>query len=95
MSTQLWGGTIQISSAGEPDVDSLFWVSTSYLTHNGWNELWLSLADAKRRGSFDPTRVNYFRMYTVHNPRRNHGRIHFSDAYFCTAKSDKIRKPMV
>jgi hypothetical protein len=95
MSTQLWGGTIQISSAGEPDVDSLFWVSTSYLTHNGWNELWLSLADAKRRGSFDPTRANYFRMYTVHNPRRNHGRIHFSDAYFCTAKSDKIRKPMV
>ena len=94
MSTQLWGESIQLSSSGTSGVDCLFWVSTSYLTHNGWNELWLSLADAKRRGNFDPTGANYFRMATVHNPRRNHGRVYFSDAYFCTAKSDKIRKPM-
>ncbi len=94
MSTQLWGGNIQISSSGRPDVDCLFWVSTSYLTHNGWNEVWLSLADAKRRGSIDPTAVNYFRMVTVHNPKRNHGRAYFDDVYFCTAKSARIRLPM-
>lgn len=94
MSTQLWGGSIQLSSSGVPDVDCLFWVSTSYLTHNGWNELWLSLADAKRRGKFDATAANYFRMATVHNPRRNHGRTYFSDMYFCIAKSDRIRLPM-
>ena len=94
MSTQLWGESIQLTSSGHSDEDCLFWVSTSYLTHNGWNELWLSLADAKRRGNFDPTAANYFRMATVHNPRRNHGRTYFSDVYFCTATSDHIRTPM-
>jgi hypothetical protein len=94
MSSQLWGGNIQLSSSGQADVDRLLWVSTSYLTHNGWNEVWLSLADAKKRGNFDPTAVNYFRMATIHNPTRNRGRVCFSDIYFCIAKSDKIRKPM-
>ncbi len=94
MSTQLWGGNIQLGSADRPDADCLFWVSTSYITHNGWNEIWLSLADAKRLGSFDATAANYFRIATVHNPRRNHGRTYIDDVYFCTAKSDKIRLPM-
>jgi hypothetical protein len=94
MSTQLWGESIQLTSSGHSDEDCLFWISTSYLTHNGWNEVWLSLADAKRRGKFDPTAANYFRMATVHNPRRNHGRTYFSDIYFCTATSEYIRMPM-
>lgn len=94
MSSQLWGGNIQLSSSGRADTDCLLWVSTSYLTHNGWNEVWLSLADAKKRGTFDPTAANYFRMGTIHNPTRNRGRVYFSDIYFCIADSDKIRKPM-
>lgn len=96
MSTQLWGGNIQITSQDAPDNHAALWISTSYLTHDGWNEVWLSLADAKRYGggAFDPTRVNYLRMHTAHNPKRNHGDVYIDDVYFCTAVSDKIRKPI-
>ena len=94
MSTQLWGGDIQLTSQGAPDSGALLWVTTSYLTHDGWNEVWLSLADAKRLGAFDPKNANYLRMFTVHNPKRNHGDVYIDDVYFCTAVSEKIRKPM-
>ena len=94
MSTQLWGERIQLTSSDRANENGLFWVSTSYITHNGWNEIWLSLADAKRCGSFDPTAANYFRMATIHNPKRNHGSIYIDDMYFCMAKSDKIRYPI-
>jgi hypothetical protein len=96
MSTQLWGGSIQLTSQGAPDNYAALWVTTSYLTHNGWNAVWLSLADAKRYGGgqFDPTHANYLRIHTVHNPTRNHGDVYIDDVYFCTAVSDKIRKPL-
>ena len=96
MSTQLWGGNIQITSQGAPDNYAALWISTSYLTHDGWNEVWLSLADAKRYGGgrFDPTHVDYLRMHTAHNPKRNHGDVYIDDVYFCHATSPKIRKPM-
>ena len=94
LSSQLWGGNIQLSSSGCADIDCLLWVTTSYLTHTEWNEVWLSLADAKKRGNFNPTAANFFRVATIHNPQRNHGHVYFSDICLCTAKSDNIRKPI-
>jgi hypothetical protein len=57
-------GQIELSSSGTCDVQEIYWNTGTYL-REGWNELRLSLASAtwKESSKFDPTCLNYLRVY--------------------------------
>ena len=59
------GGQIELSSSGKCDVQELSWNASTYVTKRGWNELKLSFANATMHSGepFDPSRLNYFRIY--------------------------------
>ncbi len=94
MSTQLWGGAFELSSSGSGDHNAVYWVETSFITHDGWNEVWLPLSDVKMRGAFNPKNANYLRIHTVSNVTRGQGTFYFDDIYFCFAESDDVRYPI-
>ena len=94
MSTQLWGGAFELSSAGSGDKNAIYWVETSFITHDGWNEVWLPLSDVKMRGVFNPKGANYLRIHTVSNVTNGQGTFYFDDIYFCLAESDDVRYPI-
>lgn len=86
-------GQIEISSSGTCDVQELSWNAGSYISsQEGWCELKLSLASAmsSRDGGFDPTSVNYMRIYFF----TNNGivpDVYIDDIYF----KDDTPKPIV
>lgn len=92
MGTQTWGGKIALSSAGSTDSQAIYWVTTSFITHNGWNELWLPLGDIK--GSINADKVNFLRIYNTNNYFGNQGAFYIDDIYVCKATSDNIRLPI-
>ncbi len=94
MSTQLWGGAFELSSSGRGDQNAVFWVETSFITHDGWNEVWLPLSDVKMRGVFNAQNANYLRIHTVSNVTNGQGTFYFDDIYFCLAESDNVRYPI-
>ncbi|MBQ7337528.1 MAG: hypothetical protein IJW40_11870 [Clostridia bacterium] len=94
MSTQLWGGAFEVSSAGNADQSRIYWVETSFITHDGWNEVWLPLSDVKMSGVFNPKNANYLRIHTVSNVTSGQGTFYIDDVYFCLAESDEVRYPM-
>lgn len=94
MSTQLWGGRIELTSSGRENSQMIYWVTTSFVTHNGWNEIWLPLGDVKTSGDFNAEKVNFLRIYNTNNYFLNQGDFYIDDIYFCTATSGKIRLPM-
>ncbi len=95
MSTQLWGGAFELTSAGKGDSQEIYWVETSFITHNGWNEVWLPLSDVKMQGgTFNPAAANYLRIHSVSNVTRGQSTMYFDDIYFCLAESDEVRYPI-
>ena len=95
MSTQLWGGAFELSSAGKGDTQEIFWVETSFVTHNGWNEVWLPLSDVKHAGgTFNPKNVNYLRIHSQSNASLGQPNVYVDDIYFCLADSDEVRYPI-
>ena len=65
-SQKLAGGEVELSSAGGPDTKETSWELVDYITKDGWNELYLPLADAHSvGGETDLSAVNYFRIYLV------------------------------
>ncbi len=61
----LSGGQFELCSGGTCDVEENSWNVKTYLTRNGWNEVWLPMASPAQStgGELDPTRFNYFRFY--------------------------------
>lgn len=55
----------ELSSAGKWDVDEYEWTIPKSALKNGWNDLYLSFADAFKTGSPNLKAINFFRMYTV------------------------------
>ena len=94
MSTQLWGGAFELTSAGKADTQEIFWVETSFITHNGWNEVWLPLSDVKMQGMFNSKAVNYLRIHSISNVTLGQSTMYFDDIYFCLAESDKVSYPI-
>ncbi|MBO5898380.1 MAG: hypothetical protein J6R04_05145 [Clostridia bacterium] len=94
MGTQTWGGSIELTSSGKQDEQEIYWVTTSFITHNGWNELWLPLGDIKGGGGFNAEKVNFLRIQNTNNYFGNQGKFYIDDIYFCLAESDKIRQPI-
>ena len=90
MGTHLWGGAIEISN-GNPENQARYWVPTSCITHQGWNELWLPLESAFERGGYSGQRVNCIRIYTESSVFLEQEITYFDDVYFCTAESDTVR----
>ena len=98
MGTQTWGGSIELTSAGKEDTQEIYWIPTSFITHNGWNEVWLPLSDAKYQSStgvaFNPQKVNFLRIFNTNNYFGNQGKFYIDDIYVCLAESDRIRLPI-
>lgn len=67
----LTGGMIEITSAGIPDEEELYWPIASYLKQNGWNELFLPIADAMTQGKTpaDLTKMDYIRFVAMVNAK--------------------------
>ena len=94
MGTQTWGGNIELTSSGKADEQEIYWIPTSFITHNGWNEIWLPLGDIKGTGNFNAKKVNFLRVYNTNNYLGNQGEFYVDDIYVCLATSDKIRLPV-
>ena len=68
----------EISSSGSPDGARIWENVGTYLTGDGWNEVYLPLAAAETDGSVDFARLNYMRIYA-----RVTTRLALDDVYFC------------
>ncbi len=59
-----WGGQIELTSSGTCDQQELAWSPAVFITHDGWNDIYLPFETAlENGGSFDPTRANFFRLF--------------------------------
>ena len=58
-------GQIELTSSGSSDANELAWGLGSLNLSPGWNTVYLPFAKAVKRGSFDDTSVNYFRIYNL------------------------------
>ncbi|MBO5898520.1 MAG: hypothetical protein J6R04_05875, partial [Clostridia bacterium] len=78
------GGQIEISSSGTCDVQELSWNASTYITKLGWNELKLSIPNSTEHSGapFDPTRLNYFRLY-LQTTDGSTPRVYVDDIYLC------------
>ena len=83
-------GYIELTSSGAFDVEEMCWRVQDYLKQDGWNELWLPLADAiKPTGDQAPVNmkgVNYLRMYTIQSTAGAAADMYFDDIYFAKTK---------
>ena len=61
-------GFIELSSAGTTDKSEISWAMTAMGLKDGWNEVYLSIADATRTdgdtGPVDLSKINFIRIYT-------------------------------
>lgn len=55
----------ELSSSGAFDADEYEWPIGKEKLKNGWNDLYLSFADANQTGSPNLKAINFFRLYTV------------------------------
>lgn len=78
-------GQIELSSSGTCDVQEIYWNASTYL-REGWNELRLSLTGATERpgSEFDPTCLNYMRIY-FHTSDGLVPTVYYDDIYFYDA----------
>lgn len=84
------GGQIELSSSGGCDVQELSWNASSYVTKQGWNELKLSFTNATMHSGepFDPTRLNYFRIY-LQTADGSVPRVYLDDIYIIDETPDE------
>ncbi|MBP5274529.1 MAG: hypothetical protein ILO36_06305 [Abditibacteriota bacterium] len=59
----IWGSQIRLGSGGAQDSELLSWSLPVFILHKGKNELYLPFESANPAGDFDPSRVNYLRIY--------------------------------
>ncbi len=60
------GGSVELSSSGNPDARELSWNLMLYLNKSGWNEIWLPFASGDRvGGEIDLKNVNFMRIYGI------------------------------
>ncbi len=92
ISNNVWTGEIELTSSGRCDVQELSWPIIVSLTKQGWNELYLPLFGAKETEAtpFDPTRVNYLRIFNTVNGKYEHPTFYIDDIYICNAESDSF-----
>ncbi|MBR0443059.1 MAG: hypothetical protein IIX15_01840, partial [Clostridia bacterium] len=81
MTTSIWTGEIRLKGT----YGSLMWSNICYITHNGWNELWLPLTGAK--GTVSGT-VNSLSITDKRSVKKEHSDFYFDDIYLCIAESD-------
>ncbi|MBO5898519.1 MAG: hypothetical protein J6R04_05870 [Clostridia bacterium] len=81
MTSSIWSGWIVLSSSG----GSQRWSNICYITHNGWNELWLPLTGAS--GSVSGT-LNRLTITDQRSVKVEHSDFYFDDIYVCNADSD-------
>ena len=61
----LTDGSLELSSAGQADVDEIHWGLSGMELQDGWNELYLPFSEAAAEGgTIDVRAVNFFRIYT-------------------------------
>jgi hypothetical protein len=91
ISANVWTGEIELTSSNTCDVQELSWPTVVNLTKQGWNELYLPLFGAKESGTpFDPTKVNYMRIFNTVNGTYNHPTFYIDDIYICNAECDSF-----
>ena len=81
MTSSIWSGSIMLSSSG----GSQTWSNICYITHNGWNELWLPLTGATGRVSGT---LNRLAITDKRSVKLEHSDFYFDDIYLCHADSD-------
>ncbi len=81
MTSSIWSGWITLSSSG----GSQSWSNICYITHNGWNELWLPLTGASGRVSGTLNRLSITDQRSV---KLEHSDFYFDDIYLCLADSE-------
>lgn len=82
------GGQIELTSSGSADNNEIHWDATTYITGNGWNEVFLPLNQGKENrenAKFDPTAANYIRFFCDTSDGK-YNTMYFDDFYFCTMK---------
>lgn len=66
--TKLIGGQIELCSGGGPDMYETSWNISAYVTHSGWNEVYLPFAKAGQGSKpADLTAINYVRIFFLQN----------------------------
>lgn len=85
MLTSVWTGNISLLGDG----NGIGWSTICYITHNGWNELWLPMTGTAgvTRGKVNRLRVTDFRRG---GSVENHHHYYFDDIYLCHAKNDRV-----
>lgn len=75
------GGQIELTGSRAADVQEIHWNVKDYLTKNGWNELYLPLAEAIEEGGRPNFQlINYFRVYIAYTGTMKTG---ITDIYAC------------
>ncbi|MBR0443058.1 MAG: hypothetical protein IIX15_01835 [Clostridia bacterium] len=85
MLTSVWTGNISLLGDG----NGISWSTICYITHDGWNELWLPMT-----GTAGVTRglVNRLKITDVRRGGsvQDHSDYYFDDIYLCHAKNDRV-----
>jgi hypothetical protein len=79
MTSSIWSGYITLKGTN----GNLTWSTICYITHNGWNELWLPLSGTStvvKSGSFTGLTITDYRSDLV-----QHSDYYFDDIYLCHA----------
>ncbi len=79
MTSSIWTGYITLTGTGA----SISWSTICYITHNGWNELWLPMTGTSgvaKSGSFSRLTITDYRSVLV-----EHSDYYFDDIYLCHA----------
>jgi hypothetical protein len=83
-------GYIELTSSGSYDVEEMCWKVQDYIKNDGWNELWLPIANAIKptgdQAAVNMKGVNYLRMYTIMNDGSRLADMYFDDIYFAKSK---------
>lgn len=89
MLTSVWTGNISLLGDG----NGIGWSTICYITHDGWNELWLPMT-----GTAGVTQglVNRLKITDVRRGGSpgEHSDYYFDDIYLCHAKNDRVPTPM-
>ena len=86
MTTSAWTGSISLLN-GKGDT-SISWSSLCFITHNGWNELWLPLTGTATLPSTKT--VTRLRITDNRSELRIHSNFYFDDIYLCHADNDRV-----
>ena len=81
MTSAIWSGDIRLTGTS----GSLMWSNICYITHNGWNELWLPLTGATGSLSGKATSLSVSDKRSI---KRQHSDYYLDDIYLCLAESE-------